>query len=235
MSFSAIIDLLFPKCCFGCGREGYFACADCLSNLKFLKDQLCPVSRKKNRGGRFLNSEFGRDFYFDQLIVCMNYKKNELLRKMVYGFKYKFSKELCSVLANILKTQFIYLAQEDRDLWHLLVVPVPIHKKRLKFRGFNQAKVLADKFVELVAGLKSVDCLERTDFHKEQAKLNRKERLKNLKGAIQIKIGFEKEIVGKRILLIDDIATTCSTLNECAKVLKENGATYVCGLVLARG
>jgi ComF family protein len=115
-----------------------------------------------------------------------------------------------------------------------LLVAVPLHLRRLNWRGFNQSelltKALADTFqMEIV-----VDVIERVGSAIPQAEIkNREERLKNLNGVFKIR--NEDKLIGREVILIDDICTTGATLNECAKVLKANGASKVVALVIARG
>ena len=240
-----VLDLFFPKKCVGCGKEKFLVCFECLKGVKFLKKQKCPACRKDRHFGFFCNENCAGDYSFDQLIVCANYYENDLVKKILHNFKYKFSTELCLILSEILKAQFVYHCQMLSYLENCVVVPVPIHKKRMKFRGFNQSEMLAKYLLYSLKGdeilngkfkgLDILNCLKRVTFYKEQAKLGREERLNNLKNAIEIIPEYKEKIRGKYVLLIDDIATTCATLNECSRVLKGAGARLVSCLVLARG
>jgi len=80
-----------------------------------------------------------------------------------------------------------------------------------------------------------LDCLKRVKFKNSQAGKNRDFRLENVKGCFELRSSFEKKLIDKNILLIDDVASTCSTLNECAEVLKKAHARHICGFVIARG
>ena len=115
-----------------------------------------------------------------------------------------------------------------------LVVPVPLHYKRQKERGFNQAYLLAKQLTWLLRpNSKLTNSLLRSKNTKKQAKLSRVDRLKNLSEAFSLK--QNQKIEGSNVILIDDVCTTGSTINECAKVLKKAGAKSVRGFVLARG
>jgi len=112
------------------------------------------------------------------------------------------------------------------------LVPVPLHIRRERWRGFNQSQLIAEKLSDKF-GIE-IDChgLKRVKHGKAQAKLSKSERWENIKGSFF----WEKEsLSGRNIILIDDVVTTGATLNEAAKVLKENGAGEVWGLVVARG
>jgi competence protein ComFC len=228
---NGIFELLFPKRCLGCNEVGSFLCGECLKEVRFLEKQLCPNCKKESFAGMFCRKECGNEFFFDQLIVCSEYEKTSVLRKLITTFKYKFVEELCTLLGEMLRTQMTYFSQ-FQDFSGFLIVPVPLHKKRLKFRGFNQAKVLGE-YLGKIMGIPLFDCLKRVKFEKTQAKLKRKERLSNLKNAFEMKA--EENVMGKSILLLDDVATTGTTLNECSRILKDFGAKYICCLTIARG
>lgn len=243
-----LLDLLFPKLCLGCGRNGDLICRECLGKINFLQNQQCPACRRQNLTGDFCGPQCGNEFYFDQLIVCCEYGREAFIRKLITSLKYRFIKECDYFLAEVMRTQFFYISQSSlsgESLRDAIFVPVPIHKKRLLYRGFNQSKILAEKLLtilktdpdtgDLFKNLKGYDCLIRSQYSHEQATLGRNERLDNLTGSIKLEEKFSEKIRDKLCILVDDVATTCSTLNECGKILKQNGARYVCGLVVARG
>jgi len=228
MGILRILDLflnfLFPRRCVGCFIEGTDICESCAEKINYIQIQVCPGCRRKNGTGKFCDRCASRE-YFDQLLVCINYDRGGIFKKLIVRFKYKFSQNLSGFLGKMLKEKFSsfdFVAEE------FLIVPVPLHPKRLKSRGFNQAEILA-KYIDS----NIFDILIRKIYQPPQAKLHREGRLNNLKGAFCV--SEKAEIRGKRILLVDDVATTGSTISECSKVLKAAGATYVCGLVLARG
>lgn len=112
-----------------------------------------------------------------------------------------------------------------------LVVPVPLNRKKQKLRGFNQAEALAQEFARRT-GLPCLSLLRKIKPSRSQVELEREERLKNVLGSFS---ASPRPSLGERkIILIDDVATTGATLNECAKVLKKEGAGEVWGLVVAR-
>jgi ComF family protein len=113
-----------------------------------------------------------------------------------------------------------------------LIVPVPLHPKRLRQRGFNQSGLLAGEFSRRIKVPVSFDIVVRKKQTQPQTRLKRGERLKNVKGAFEIS-GAER-IRGRRILLIDDVFTTGTTLSECAKTLKKGGATEVYAITITR-
>ena len=120
--------------------------------------------------------------------------------------------------------------EKNFDFKEYYLVPVPIHESTLRKRGFNQSLLLAEN----LKNFELLDCLEKIKLTQNQSKLNKKARLLNLNNSFLIKDKYRNKILNKKIVLIDDIATTLSTLNECTKILKNAGAKNITGLVLAR-
>jgi ComF family protein len=115
-----------------------------------------------------------------------------------------------------------------------LLVPVPLHPRRLNWRGFNQSELFAKELADAFQMEMADDVIERTVNTIPQVDIKeREQRLKNLSGIFKI-LNREK-IIGREVLLVDDVCTTGATLNECAKILKANGASKVVALVIARG
>lgn len=237
---NAILNLIFPKLCLGCKTPAGYLCGNCLKELSLLKFQSCPSCRKLNDSGMFCNKWCAKDYFFDQLLICLPYDKDSIFKKLIVAYKYKFSEEISEILGKVMESQFTKFLHTFSDK-QIIITPVPLHKKRINYRGFNQAGLLALYLSERFNNLEFYDCLQRKFFTEAQAKLEKSLRLKNVKDSILLKkyspqnFSFEDFIKGKTILLIDDVATTCSTLNECSRALKEAGAKYICGLVLARG
>jgi predicted amidophosphoribosyltransferase len=120
-----------------------------------------------------------------------------------------------------------------------LAIPVPLHARRLRYRGFNQAEKIARKLMEILLPGTPIpvrtDLLARVRFTKPQMKTDSKpERQANLSAAFVAPIETAGPLVGKSIWLVDDIATTATTLDECARALKQAGAKTVWGIVVAR-
>lgn len=232
----SVLDLVFPRKCLGCRKGGTYACEKCLDNIDFLQEQECPGCRKQVESGGFCSKRCAKTFFFDQLVVALKYDKESFVKKMIVRFKYKFSRELSETLARIMISQFRNCFGEMEDCKdEIVLAPVPIHPTKFRQRGFNQSRLLAE-YLSKAFKLTLVDSLIRLRSTSSQAKLDRKGRLKNLKDSIGLCRCYKEGIFkDKVVFLVDDVATTGSTLNECSKVLKACGASWVCGLVIARG
>jgi competence protein ComFC len=209
-----IKDVIFPYSCVVCFREGTFLCERC-----FL-----AASSKTS-----IHKEIVHDMALDTIFYCCEYKKNRPIQNIIHNFKYEYVTELAKPLALIMAA----CAYSFNNPCFLM--PVPLHKKRQKWRGFNQSQLLANELSSL-SGIPVYDFLERKRFKKPQMELNREERIINMKDAFCIKDNFKDFLQHKNstIILVDDVATTLSTMNSCAKVLKEAGFKIVCGLTIAR-
>jgi ComF family protein len=147
----------------------------------------------------------------------------------IHAFKYGKRASLSHPLAALARQAFFRFW--DTDTIDLLV-PVPLHLKRLRERGFNQAHLLIRRWAKLDQIPSDGLVLSRTRWTEPQTALSPKERQKNIKGAFAVE--NPEKIKGQRIVLVDDVYTTGSTVNECARVLMAAGAETVDVLILAR-
>ncbi len=249
-----ILDLIFPIECLACGREGKWLCPECFPRLKFKPSQYCLACKKENDFGGLCRS-CRPLYFFDGVFIAGDYD-NKTVAEMVKKLKYNLAKDLADDLGKFLalfvrnlisgslnfSTQFIELPGRGnrlnglpsvlRNLEKNLIIPIPLHPRRERWRGFNQAELLARRFAEYFNLEISTDYLKRIKHKKPQAKLNEAARSENIKDCFAFK---GENLAGRNILLVDDIITTGHTLSEAARVLKENGAGQVWGLVVAKG
>jgi len=153
---------------------------------------------------------------------------NDDVATLVHSFKYA-GKTYCHSTFAGLKARS--LPAEDLATPEI-IIPVPLHRQRLRERGFNQAVVLAALFFPDDKQRIDVDVLIRTRWTPPQTGLSGKDRRQNLKNAFDVQ--KPEQVKGKSVLLIDDVLTTGTTINECAKTLKKYGAIDVQALTLAR-
>ena len=153
-----------------------------------------------------------------------------LARELIHRFKYQRQFHLRRVLGAWLLAGFSdpRIEAEPVDA----MVPVPLHPVRLRERGYNQAEALAS-IVSKQTGVPVSPCLQRVRYTLTQTRFDRVQRRRNLRGAFALR--KNTSVTGKRLLLIDDVLTTGSTLHECAAVLLDHGAQSVRALTVARG
>lgn len=193
-----LLDLIYRKKCYFCGKskQSVKMCSDCYNELLFSDVNV----------NRIID---GVDIY-----TCGIYEKN--LQKLIRGLKYHKQKELGFYLA---KFMYEYLTKVGLS-GNFQIVPVPLHKNRVKQRKYNHMEIVAEELAKLSGFTVNFELIKRVKDTKPQYKLSRKERLKNLSNAFEVD---KTKLLDMPVLIIDDICTTGSTFEEMIKVLKQEG------------
>ncbi|MDP2736304.1 MAG: ComF family protein [bacterium] len=250
------LDLIFPIECLGCAREGYWLCGDCFKEVKFKPKQYCLHCKKENDWGEFcapcqivysLNGVLIAALY-DEILISRAIKS--LKYHFISGIADDLSKMMILFVDRLLEQAKIIrpglITGLERRIFEQaknipsailnfkenLIIPVPLSGKRLRWRGFNQAELLAKRVAEKYGLALDKSNLIRIKHKKAQAKLDEIHRQENIKDCFAWQ---GSNLNKKNIILIDDVVTTGATLNECAKVLKAAGAGEIFGLVVAKG
>ncbi len=233
--WDTLIELLYPSHCFGCGLavdEGLRLCVACAAAVPWIGPRRCVTCSRPYPGSTETvpacpNCE-GQAFAFECAVAAV--RSAGLARELVHRFKYGRQFHLRQVLGAWLIAGFAdeRLGDEPFDA----LVPVPLHPLRRRERGYNQAQALAE-ILGATAQLPVYDCLRRTRHTDTQTRFDRAERTRNLREAFAPRKGTT--FAGKRLLVIDDVLTTGSTLHECAVALRQGGARSVLALTVARG
>lgn len=235
MSFYELLDLvldfIYPEniSCILCNKpikkiNTYSLCKDCFKELNFIQDGCIKCGKpiiyhsleKLDICG--CSYCFNKSFYFDKAISCIEY--SDISKSMILGFKYKNKTYMAKYISNIMK--------EKLDLENIkfdYITFVPLHKKRMRKRGFNQSEKIAKELGKMI-DIPILDCIYRKSNTNRLYNLNRKERKIELKNAFLVKENINY-VNGKNILLIDDIFTTGSTVNEISKLLKLNNVNKI--------
>ena len=198
-----ILNLIYPPVCGICGKlNENFLCEKCKKALEteavFGVDNIIENNIK----------------YFDEHIYIFQYEG--IIRRLILKYKFKEEAYLYKTFVNFLlknKKLFEKIKKYDK------IIPVPISQKRLKQRGYNQSELIAKEIAHMLNKKVETECLLKTKNIVEQSKLNKEDRIKNIHGVYEL-INKEK-LFDKKILLVDDIYTTGSTVSECAKELKK--------------
>ena len=205
-----LLAALYPRraVCMGCGSAAGFGrdwlCEDCRVTLARLWEGASPLPEVPEVEGA---------------TFCYRYAGP--VKGLVTKLKYSGMYRLAEPMAEDMVRAYRALLPTGADL----VTFVPMHPRRKRRRGYNHAELLARGVAEGV-GLPCGDVLVRTKNVRQQARLSRQERLRNLEGVIACR----GDVAGRRVLLVDDICTTGATLRACARALKQNGATAVYAL-----
>ena len=197
-----IIDMFFPQVCGICGiLNENSLCKKC--ELKLEKIAKCEIEEKNKD-----------EFNFEELIYLFQYEG--IIRKLIIDYKFNEKAYLYKTILNfLLKNKKILKKIKTYDT----IMPVPISKKRNKERGYNQSLIIS-KEISKIIGLSHIsNALIKNKNIVQQSKLNKEDRIKNVQGVYDLK--NKQRLTKRKILLVDDIYTTGSTVNECCKILRK--------------
>ncbi|MDP2934263.1 MAG: ComF family protein [bacterium] len=227
------LDLFFPKNCLGCKQPDTYLCRDCFNKIPLASNNTCFFCEEITGQGRIcINCK--KEKYLDRIISASEYK-NPLIRELIRAFKYHYIQELANplsqLLIKVLENNFNISSISSTS--SILVIPVPLFKHRLHYRGFNQAELIAQEIAKHFKLPIETNAIKRKISRAPQAKISDIEKRKtNIKDVFDI---VPSEVEGKIILLVDDVITTGATLSEAAKILKQNNAKEVWGITIAKG
>lgn len=226
--FDFFLDLVFPKYCVGCAQEGFWICSDCKKQIVLVKQPTCPTCHRLTKKGRFC-PKCRKKSYLTGVLVAAYYQEGPL-KEAIHTFKYEGVYDLKNDLGDLLAKK-ITQAKFPKST---IIIPIPLHRQRRAMRGYNQAELLAQVVCDHFPYQMTKNILARKKTKYTQVELSGKARRKNVRGIFAY-IGKKNLLKNKIIILVDDIYTTGTTLEECARVLRRDaGAKQIWGLVLAK-
>ena len=216
-----ISNLLYPPICGICEKINKNAlCPKC--NLELKKQAEVNILQKEE-----IEENIKKGKYFEELMYIFKYEGQ--VRKLILDYKFNEKSYLYKTFVNfLLKNEKIFENIKKYDK----IIPVPISKKRNKERGYNQSMLIAEEIANKTNLELVNNCLIKTKNIIEQSKLNKEDRQQNIQGVYSLQNA--RLITNKKILLIDDIYTTGSTVNECCKILQQANPKTIGVLVLAK-
>ena len=208
-SVPKILNLIYPPICGICGKfNDDFLCPKCQKILEneavFGIDKYEKIKIEKNLQERK---------YFNEHLYIFEYEG--IIRRIILKYKFQDKAYLYKTFVNFLlknKNFFEFIKKYDT------IIPVPISRKRRALRGYNQSELIVKEIANFTNLKEESDCLFKIKNVIEQSKLNKEERQKNIQGVYELR--NKEKLYKKKILLVDDIYTTGSTVNECSKVLR---------------
>lgn len=225
-----ILDLIFPKRCVGCGKGGRYFCEICAGKILLFKEPICPVCFGRAIDGA-THPRCQTRYSLDGLTAFFHYRG--VVQKAIKRLKYRFVTDLAEEFIDLLPSSFF-----KSNIWYpsSILIPIPLHSFRLRFRGFNQAEILG----KIIAGKLDIplrtDLLLRVKKTLPQVEMKeRKKRLKNMEDVFTVNNWAMKQLNKAAILLFDDVTTTGATLRSAANVLKRRGIKKVWGITMAHG
>lgn len=219
------LNFLFPQWCLGCGQEGSLICPSCRRSLPGVTPPLCPRCGRPQPSGVLCPTCVSWPAKIDG--IRSPFRFDGIMRQAIHQLKYRNLRALAPTMSQLLKD---YLAANPIPAE--VLVPVPLHPKRRRERGYNQSGLLARELGK-VTGLAVVDdCLIRQRTALPQARSSSVEdRRRNVAEAFTCR---DYQLQERQVLLIDDVATSGATLDACAAAVKASGAASVWGLAMAR-
>lgn len=233
--FEAVKEFIFPRKCLACGKWGSYLCPDCLNFIKTIDNPVCPICAKPSIYGM---SHPGclrkKPQSLNGLTSIFSYQG--IVKKAISRLKYKFVTDLAETILEL----FLSYCGEDLAFTrfvrekNVVIIPVPLHKLKKNWRGFNQAELIGKMIAQKLAVGFMPETLIRTRNTKEQTGLRKKERRENIENAFKLNQFPSGVGHSLSIILFDDVWTTGATMRECAKVLKRRRIRQIWGLTLAR-
>ena len=220
-----LVDFFFPRRCVGCGKSGNFLCAGCSQKLPGLLRPFCQKCGKPESSGGLCPACWGQETAIDGIRSVFRFEGT--IRQAIYELKYRNLKAISGCLATLMAS---YLG--DNPVHGEVLVPVPLHPRRLRERGYNQSSLLARELGKLIELPVIDDGSHRLKDSLPQARTTTvEERRRNVANAFACR---DDMLGGRSVILIDDVCTSGATLEACAKAVKDAGAVSVWGLTLAR-
>ncbi|MFZ5353335.1 MAG: ComF family protein [Bacillota bacterium] len=226
------LDVLYPKksfCCI-CGFEAEnIVCDRCLGAVKHINGRACF------RCGKALSDSYIKSYCpdcchtehsFDSAFSCFEY--DGMGKEIIHRLKYEGKAAVADILAG-----FMYERLRLEDLEADAIIPVPIHENKLLKRGYNQSLLVAKKLSRYMR-LPMLDCIVKSKDTKDQSSLDRNHRIMNVIDAFSFNLLYNISNC-KSVLLVDDVYTTGSTVDECSRVLKLQGVQAVYVITAATG
>jgi ComF family protein len=215
-----MLDFIYPPLCFICG-----------SALRANKERICDrcwgtltTISPDHEVWQEISARFLAEGYVGGILSCFLFEKEGTMQQVVHLLKYQGMKSLGIRLGREIGERML-LNDDFRGADMLL--PVPLHKHKMRERGYNQSELLCLGIAGVTDIPVETRLLQRIKHTRTQTKLSLVERKENVRGAFRLVSTGTSEIEGKRIVLVDDVVTTGSTINACAQVLRERGAKSV--------
>ncbi len=228
-----LLDFIFPKRCVGCGRIGQYICHSCRKLVIPIapNECICPMCGNPAIGG-VTHPRCRTRYGLDGLSSFFYY--NQIVRAAIKEIKYRFVSDLAREFISFvpLSAYEMYALKGDASAF---LVPIPLHKTRLRYRGFNQSEVLGKLLAARLQIHVCTDILGRTAVTVPQVELpNKQLRLSNMNNVFSVNKLLAGDLKGSTILLFDDVFTTGATMRSAANVLKRSGAKIVWAVSMAR-
>ncbi|CUT01010.1 comF family protein [Candidatus Chrysopegis kryptomonas] len=223
--FNSLLDFVFIYECEICHQHledrKMIICFDCLQKIEKVESIDIEKSFKV---------KFGENGFVKKAFSCFHFKDEGIIQTLIHELKYQNKRSIGILLGEIVGNSI----KDDEDFLRAdALIPVPLHKIRLRERGYNQSELIAEGISKVIGVKVNNHILFRSRNTQTQTKLNFEERKENVKDAFFVREKDKKFVQGRKFIIVDDVITTGSTVNECAKALIQSGASEVLALSVA--
>ena len=227
--FKLIKDIIAPKKCYSCNEEWHFLCEDCVKKLKNF-ESFCYICKRPHYNFE-VHKECLEWIYFDKIVVLTHYK-NKIIKKLIKDWKYYNKKDIFEDFWEYLWE--LFLDNENiKDNSDYLIIETPMYFLRKFKRWYNHSDILASCISENTNIKYEKNLIKKIKNSEQQSKNSKLDRIKNLQNSFKFNKNKLDKIINKNIILVDDVVSTGTTINELSRILKENGAKKVIWLVIA--
>ncbi len=226
--FNFLKDLIAPKKCYSCKKEWHFLCEKCLEKIWFFSS-ICPVCKKKSLHFEVCQNCKEKVFY-DKIIILTHYQ-NKVISKLIKDAKFYQKKDILEDFWVYLWEKLLENICENKS--NIVLVSPPMFFLKKLFRWYNQSQILAKNIAENFWIKYNFQIFKKTKKTKAQSHLSREERLENLKNVFILNENKLENYKNKTFIIVDDVVSTWSTINEISKLLKNNWIKKVYGLCIA--
>lgn len=233
MIFKIIKNIISPKKCYSCKKEWHFLCKKCLDEIWYFQS-ICPVCKKKSDNFEVHENCKNKNIFYDKIIILTHYK-NKIIKKLIKDAKFYHLKDILEDLSvylweKLLENIKLHSLKEKQNL---LLISTPMFFLKKIMRWYNQSEILVKNISKNFLINYDLKLIKKTKLTKSQSHLKRIERIKNLKNAFILNEKKLKKYKNKTFIIVDDVVSTWSTINEIAKLLKSNWVKKVYAICIA--
>lgn len=222
-------DLIAPKKCYSCQKEWHFLCEKCLEEIWFF-EPICPVCKQSSKNFE-VHFYCKNDFvYYDKVIILTHYK-NKIIKHLIKDAKFYHRKDILEDLVDYLLKRF--LTHTGEKIEDCIFIPTPMYFWKKLSRWYNQSEILAISLWKKFWCEYNNKIIKKIKSTKQQSHLSKIERFENLKWSFLINKKEFYKYKDKNFVIIDDVVSTGTTLNEISKILKIQWAQKIYGLCIA--
>lgn len=227
--FNYMFDFISSKKCYSCKKEWHFLCDICYKKEYDFKSvcYVCKWTTKKY----IIHPECKKEVFYDKLIILKHYN-SQLVKKTIKQAKFYWKKYFLYIYSKYLYEKFL-LNQKIGFKKEYLIIPVPSHFIRKFKRWYNSSEILCKYFSKISWIKYNKNIVKKIKNTRQQSKLNKEQRLINIKNSFKINKKKLDKIDKKIIIIIDDVVSTWTTVNELSKILRESGVKNIIVLIIA--